>query len=109
MVLAGAFLFVASFIVSLVGVGLARRYARRLGLMDAPGERKVHQVATPRNGGIGIFWGFALPLMVGLLAVNLMTPEHLPAQVARPAQEHWAGMRAHVPLAVLFLCGTFAV
>lgn len=33
---------------------LALRYARRRGLLDEPGERRSHSVATPRGGGISI-------------------------------------------------------
>lgn len=33
---------------------LTRVYALRRGLMDAPGERRSHSVATPRGGGIAI-------------------------------------------------------
>lgn len=33
---------------------LSLRYARRRGLVDAPGERRSHAVATPRGGGIAI-------------------------------------------------------
>jgi UDP-N-acetylmuramyl pentapeptide phosphotransferase/UDP-N-acetylglucosamine-1-phosphate transferase len=33
---------------------LARRYALRRDLLDAPGERRAHTVPTPRGGGIGI-------------------------------------------------------
>src|ERR1035437_4231987 len=72
MIIAAVILFLVAFTISLVGVGLARRYALRLGLMDDPGHRKVHTVATPRNGGIGIFWGFALPLIVGLIAIHFL-------------------------------------
>ena len=71
MIWAGGLLFIFAFLVSLAGTYLARRFARRLGLMDDPGHRKVHTVATPRNGGIGIFWGFAVPLLVVAIAVPL--------------------------------------
>jgi UDP-N-acetylmuramyl pentapeptide phosphotransferase/UDP-N-acetylglucosamine-1-phosphate transferase len=37
-----------------VGTWLARRYALRGNLMDQPGERRSHSVATPRGGGIAI-------------------------------------------------------
>jgi len=36
------------------GTWLARRYAVRHQLLDAPGERRAHTVPTPRGGGIGI-------------------------------------------------------
>jgi UDP-GlcNAc:undecaprenyl-phosphate GlcNAc-1-phosphate transferase len=109
-------LFLTAFVVSLAGTWLAKRYALRLGLMDAPGHRKVHTVATPRNGGIGIFWGFALPLVAGLVAVCVLSA----MSVGKPVSgESWGkgggvakylpGMRTHVPLAVLFLVGTLAM
>lgn len=36
------------------GTWLARRYALRRDLLDAPGERRAHTVPTPRGGGISI-------------------------------------------------------
>src|SRR5881394_371820 len=72
MIFVGVVIFVCAFLVSVLGTYLARRYARRLGLMDDPGHRKVHTVATPRNGGIGIFWGFALPLVVGAALLPIL-------------------------------------
>jgi UDP-N-acetylmuramyl pentapeptide phosphotransferase/UDP-N-acetylglucosamine-1-phosphate transferase len=47
----GAFVAVAA--VSAVGTALARRYALRRRLVDEPGERRSHSVATPRGGGAG--------------------------------------------------------
>lgn len=43
----------ASFGSALLTLG-AIRYARRRGLLDAPGERRSHLRSTPRGGGIGI-------------------------------------------------------
>ncbi len=40
--------------VGLSGTWLARRYALRRRLLDQPGERRSHTVATPRGGGIAI-------------------------------------------------------
>ncbi len=93
-----------------------------------PGHRKVHTVATPRNGGIGIFWGFALPLLAGIVAVcclnHLLTDFHssLPytgthaetdvrlAGINVPPRllPYVPGMRHDVPLALLFLGATLA-
>jgi UDP-N-acetylmuramyl pentapeptide phosphotransferase/UDP-N-acetylglucosamine-1-phosphate transferase len=43
-----------SFAIALAGTWLARRYALRAALLDHPGERRSHAVATPRGGGIAI-------------------------------------------------------
>lgn len=53
-----------------VGTTLARAYALRRQLVDAPGERRSHRVATPRGGGIAI----ALVLGLALLAVAVCSP-----------------------------------
>ena len=49
------------FLVAAVVTWLARHYALRSNLMDQPGERRSHQVATPRGGGISI----VVALLVG--------------------------------------------
>jgi len=41
-----------------------RRHAHALGLLDLPGERSSHRVATPRGGGIAIMLGTAAGLAV---------------------------------------------
>jgi UDP-GlcNAc:undecaprenyl-phosphate/decaprenyl-phosphate GlcNAc-1-phosphate transferase len=116
MIIAAVAIFLAAFLVSLGGTHLARRYARRLGLMDVPGHRKVHTVATPRNGGIGIFWGFALPLLAGTLVVLLISRGQTPDRVVllgfgvpEILLRHLPGMRAHMPLALLLVTSTLGI
>jgi UDP-GlcNAc:undecaprenyl-phosphate GlcNAc-1-phosphate transferase len=43
---------------------LVRHFAPTLGLIDLPGHRKVHVQPTPRGGGIGIFLGVLIPVIV---------------------------------------------
>ncbi|HUO08095.1 MAG TPA: MraY family glycosyltransferase [Phycisphaerae bacterium] len=115
MILGGVILFFVAFSISLCGTALAKRYALRLGLMDDPGHRKVHTVPTPRNGGIGIFWGFALPLIVAILAVAFIAPAGssgitvLGCRVPDSVALHLPGMRHDIPLAILFLVATFGM
>ena len=54
-----------AFAVACAGTWLARRYALRRRLIDQPGERHSHQVATPRGGGIAIVLAL-LPLLAWL-------------------------------------------
>lgn len=56
---------VACFAMALAGTWLARRYALRAALLDHPGERRSHAVATPRGGGIAIVAAMA-PLLAAL-------------------------------------------
>lgn len=52
------------------GTWLARRYALQRNLLDLPGARRSHDVATPRGGGIAI----VLALVVAAVALALRAP-----------------------------------
>ncbi|KRA20682.1 MULTISPECIES: hypothetical protein [unclassified Lysobacter] len=59
-------------LIGAVGTWLARWYALRNELIDQPGERRSHAVATPRGGGIA--------LVIALLVATLALAVRLPAQ-----------------------------
>lgn len=49
-------------------------YARRRGLVDLPGQRRLHRMPTPRGGGVGI----VVALVAGLIAMQLAYSALLP-------------------------------
>lgn len=51
-------------------VGLVRRRAGLLGLLDVPNSRSSHRVPTPRGGGLGILAGLAL----GVIVMSVVAP-----------------------------------
>ncbi len=106
MIILALILLISATIIAAAATAAARRFALRLGLMDAPGHRKVHTVATPRNGGIGIFWGIALPILFGIGAIHYFAsyPQHAPDFVVT----HLAGLLAHRSLALLLVLCTLA-
>ena len=57
--------FICAFAVTVPLVWLVRKYATQLGLVDAPGERKIHHQIIPSGGGIGIFCGVCLACFLG--------------------------------------------
>jgi len=57
----------ATFLLSAVLVPPSRAFAHRLGALDRPGPRKVHQDPTPRTGGVAVFLSFAVVVTVGYL------------------------------------------
>lgn len=63
---------VPSFLTSLFMVSLVRRWAERLGLMDRPGARKVHQHPIPLGGGIGIWFAVVFTFLIGGIFVWLL-------------------------------------
>lgn len=69
---------VLHFCIGVAGTWLARRYAIRQALIDEPGERRSHAVATPRGGGIAIVFS----LLVAAIALGLRFPEQAPLMLA---------------------------
>ena len=65
--------FAVATIATLSATELVRVIALRLGALDSPGGRRVHRRPTARLGGLGIFWGFAVAL---LLAVYTNSSAH---------------------------------
>jgi UDP-GlcNAc:undecaprenyl-phosphate/decaprenyl-phosphate GlcNAc-1-phosphate transferase len=46
-------------------VPVSRWLARRWGVLDAPGPRKVHAAPTPRMGGLAVFFSFTTIVLLG--------------------------------------------
>jgi len=60
---------VAAMVISMVLIPIMARFAPRLGLIDSPNDRKIHDVPIPRVGGIGIVVG-ALVTILFLVAMD---------------------------------------
>jgi UDP-N-acetylmuramyl pentapeptide phosphotransferase/UDP-N-acetylglucosamine-1-phosphate transferase len=60
------------FAVAVAGTWLAIRYAVRRKLLDLPGERRSHAMATPRGGGIAI----VAAVVLGIAWLAARQPEH---------------------------------
>jgi UDP-GlcNAc:undecaprenyl-phosphate/decaprenyl-phosphate GlcNAc-1-phosphate transferase len=55
-----------AFALALLLTPILIRIAKRFGIVDAPGVRKVHRVAVPRVGGISIAMATATPFIIAL-------------------------------------------
>jgi UDP-GlcNAc:undecaprenyl-phosphate GlcNAc-1-phosphate transferase len=82
-------------VVSLLATYVVRGSASSLGLIDLPGERKVHTTPTPRGGGLAIWLGVVGSFAAGQLALWYVTRtsggENLVTAFAR---EHLGGIWA---------------
>ena len=61
------------FVLAATGTWLARRYALRKQLIDQPGERRSHNAATPRGGGIAI----VAAVLLGIAWLALKEPREI--------------------------------
>ena len=60
-----------SLIIALLATYFVRRYAASWGLIDQPGDRKVHTTPTPRGGGLAIWLGVIGAFAFGMLGLWL--------------------------------------
>lgn len=63
----------AAFVLSCAACGLIRRFAPVIGLVDKPGERKIHHTAMPTGGGLGIWLSVILLALFGTVLAGLIT------------------------------------
>jgi len=66
---------IPSMLVCWAAAWLVRRYGPRLGLVDRPGQRKIHTTAMPTGGGLAIWLGIVLPFALGQLALWVLLSE----------------------------------
>jgi UDP-GlcNAc:undecaprenyl-phosphate GlcNAc-1-phosphate transferase len=85
---------VPSLIVSWAACFAVRRYAKRWGLLDRPGHRKVHAQPVPTGGGLAIWLGIVAPLALGQLTLWAVCRERpLPAiPIPEFVEPHLAGL-----------------
>jgi UDP-GlcNAc:undecaprenyl-phosphate GlcNAc-1-phosphate transferase len=60
-----------AFWVAFLATGLMRWLSPRLGLIDRPAARKVHQVPTPLGGGVGLWCGVIVPLAIAQILLSV--------------------------------------
>lgn len=101
--------FVISFLVSVVATPVIRRLAPILGLVDLPGDRKVHVTATPMGGGIAVAIGLAIPAVLMFVGGNIFAAQ-LPFwsvlfDAIPDSETRWQMTGVTVGAIVLFLVG----
>jgi UDP-GlcNAc:undecaprenyl-phosphate GlcNAc-1-phosphate transferase len=64
---------VGAFMISALAVPVTARIARRFGVMDAPGDRKVHTTPTPRIGGVAVYAAFTAVVLAGYFGVPVLS------------------------------------
>ena len=72
-------IFLVAFAVSTLLTPQASRLAHRIGALDVPGGRKIHERITPRLGGLAVAAGFAAGLIAGVFASDVVRGDIQPA------------------------------
>jgi UDP-GlcNAc:undecaprenyl-phosphate GlcNAc-1-phosphate transferase len=66
------YIFLVSLIFSMTSTPVARWLGFSLRVMDYPGDRRIHQLPTPRLGGLAVFFGFILAVLA-----NMVLPDQI--------------------------------
>ena len=62
--------FLGAFLTTLIALPLWRRWCRRVGLVDDPGHRKIHDLPVPLAGGMAVLTGLAVTILAGAIEVR---------------------------------------
>src|SRR2546430_8072609 len=84
--------FLGSFFTTLITLPLWRKWCLRVGLVDDPGHRKIHDAPVPLAGGLAVLTGLAAPGGAGAVAAKFgfrggNTTAFFSYCLSRPARE----------------------
>jgi UDP-GlcNAc:undecaprenyl-phosphate GlcNAc-1-phosphate transferase len=101
-----------AFLLSFASLPICRKWCIRIGLIDDPGHRKIHDQPIPLAGGLAVMTGVLVPVLLGSAFLSLCRawPElaRIPGvSAAIPRLQHGLSVRA-VELAVI-LCGALGM
>ncbi len=85
---------IPSMAVAWIAAWVVRRLGPRWGLVDKPGDRKVHSTNMPTGGGLAIWLGIVGPLAVGQVAVWLLYGARFGVKHAGPPDGSLGGLVA---------------
>lgn len=87
--------FLSALIVSFSVCHLVKRFAAFWGLLDKPGERKIHSQPIPTGGGLGIGLGVLIPFaLFQLLLVLALNHRELSFLLPESVSVHLEGLRS---------------
>ena len=97
-------LVAVSFGISTAITLLMHRVSPRIGLVDHPGERKVHMLATPSGGGVAIFLAVWIPVALGVWICAYLRGSGRALLLWPEVGQHVTGVLSLVPrLGIMFL------
>jgi UDP-GlcNAc:undecaprenyl-phosphate/decaprenyl-phosphate GlcNAc-1-phosphate transferase len=91
---------IPSMVVCWVAAFAVRRWGPGLGLVDRPGHRKIHEKPMPTSGGLAIWLGIVLPLLVVQIVAWVLAssqPHPRPVQNSLPPNYLVAIAASHIP------------
>src|SRR5512134_3563722 len=86
----------SALVITLASLPLWRLACRRIGLVDEPGGRKIHEAPIPLAGGLAVLTGMLVPLLAAAAAVQFQWLDGLAGDRLAYGFEHRAGQLAAI-------------
>lgn len=105
-------LLATALVISLGATAAMKRIAPRLGFVDRPGHRKIHDMPKPLGGGVAIFLAMALPMLAIVMlagAGGLSALAGIFGDTWCAIAIHEAGIRHRTPMALWMLLAMFII
>ncbi|GAB4230591.1 MAG: MraY family glycosyltransferase [Ekhidna sp.] len=67
---------VTSFLITLTLIPIVIRVSKSVNVLDQPDKRKIHSISTPSLGGVAIFFGFILALLLAVPLAELVLEKY---------------------------------
>ena len=100
----------SSFVITLLSAFFWRKWCLRTGLVDEPGQRKIHNESIPLAGGLAVMTGLLIPILFASFFLAFQVgPEHSSSFLRGDTGTNATGLLQHgfsrrmVPLAGIFL------
>lgn len=103
------FAVAASALTTALTLPLWRAWCQRAGLLDAPGQRKIHQTPIPLAGGLAVMTGLLLPLFLGTLVVFFAASHPFPPLDADTVARLHYGLSKRAPQLAAILLGALGM
>ncbi|MEO9476979.1 MAG: MraY family glycosyltransferase [Cyclobacteriaceae bacterium] len=102
-----------SFLVTFTLLPLIIKVSKSIDVLDMPDRRKIHKVSTPSLGGIGIFIGFVMAMLISISFAELAELKFFLGGVALifvlGIRDDIASLQAKHKIAVQLLCAVLIV
>lgn len=102
--LAYILILLVSFVATVLFTVVVKKYALRIGFVDHPNERKFHTKATPLMGGVALFFGFWITVLIGLISVRFF-----PCIIPSGLQMYVQGIWMRIPWLFAIFAGAFVI
>lgn len=86
----------AAFTTALLALPIWTKWCLRAGLVDDPGDRKLHESRVPLAGGLTIITALIVPALLAVLAIKLQAP-HTASETNHPMLDSHGSSLNHIP------------